>query len=126
MCKSAALASWLIAGFACLAGGAAVRLTGVKPKILPASNPPRTAMCRSFTLSPFSKSAQDSTGDADAGYALLAILPQGRTRNFARLSRPFRRGGTGRRAPGWAVADLRRASLTAGRDLIWPSKNHHP
>jgi hypothetical protein len=38
-------------------------------------------MCRSFTLSPFSKSAaiapQDSTGDAGAGYALLNMLPQG-------------------------------------------------
>ena len=38
-------------------------------------------MYRSFTLSPFSKSAavapQDNTCDTDAGYALLDMLPQG-------------------------------------------------
>jgi len=50
---SAALASALIAGCACLAGWAAGSVIGTRPMMPPVSKPPRTAMCRSFTtLSP--------------------------------------------------------------------------
>src|SRR6202035_5869397 len=57
MRRSAALASSLIAGFSCLAGSAAGTLTGTKPMMPPASNPPKTAMCRTFTTLSPSKSA---------------------------------------------------------------------
>src|SRR5437016_725542 len=80
---SAALASSLNAGLAGLAGGAAGRLAGTRPMMPPASTPPSAAMCRSFTLIPLWKcaavTAQPTTRGSSVGYALLAILAQGRS-----------------------------------------------